>query len=76
MQQKVRLSNNIEEGNVSCQLFTNLEFSEEDIPLEYMDDTTFQEVHTVVEVRVDHKIKWIRTPAKIFLRCTVIATYT
>ena len=68
LQQKNLGSDNIEEGNISCLLFTNLEFSEEDIPLEFIDGTSFQEVHTVA-------VAGDELP-KCSLRCTGIVTYT
>ena len=45
VQQKDLSTSYIEEENISCLLFTSLEFCEEDIPTDLMECTTFQEKH-------------------------------
>ena len=66
LQQNDLVPNDIKEENISCLLFTNFEFSKEDIPLKLTEGTAFQGVHTVSEAGVKQEIARFWTPAKMF----------
>ena len=66
LQQKDLSSKDIKEDNISCLLFMNLEFCEEDIPLKLMEGTTFQEVLQVADAGAGQEIEKDWTPAETF----------